>query len=144
MQHDHGAGDTTKENEGTLEVWQMEGKRDEEEGQDVIDELQRALREDMQLCDQECMAELRTYVRDEKGKMGGSPFDDRVMSLAIANYMLRFVFMHEFQPERQVTPGSWGDWEQRTYGETFHDLLESGRKYGSRQSSIGNFAIRSK
>ena len=34
--------------------------------------------------------ELITYVRDEKGQMSGSPFDDRVISLAIANQMRKF------------------------------------------------------
>lgn len=53
----------------------------------MIDELARTLREELILEDEHCVGELKTYVRDEKGAMHGSPYDDRVMSLAIANQM---------------------------------------------------------
>lgn len=37
------------------------------------------------------IAELRTFVRDEYGRLRGSPFDDRTMSLAVAVQMLDYV-----------------------------------------------------
>ena len=110
----------------------------------MIDELSQTLRSEMQLWDAETVAELRTFVRDDKGKMKGSPFDDRTISLAIANQMLKFVWMSEFQPEREPPPGSFGDWERRLYGETFSDLINSrGQKIKPRKA-IGQFAIRTK
>lgn len=65
----------------------------------AIDGLIKALRPEPEaeiiLRDEPTVAELQTFVRDEKGKMHGSPFDDRVMSLAIANVMRQ----HSFTPE---------------------------------------------
>jgi hypothetical protein len=64
----------------------------------MIDELGRAIREqDIFLRCAGTLGELRTYVRDEKGSMGGSPHDDRVMSLAIANQMLGYAFAPEYK-----------------------------------------------
>ncbi len=65
----------------------------------IIDELARCLREDFDLRCGDTLTELRSYVRDDKGKMSGSPFDDRVMSLAIANHMREFAFMPEYKPK---------------------------------------------
>lgn len=54
----------------------------------AIDDLVMAIREDsLVVTCAHTIAELRTFVRDDKGKMHGSPHDDRVMSLAIANQM---------------------------------------------------------
>jgi hypothetical protein len=67
----------------------------------MIDELGRAIREqDIFLRCAGTLGELRTYVRDEKGSMGGSPHDDRVMSLAIANQMLGYAYAPEYKEER--------------------------------------------
>jgi len=73
--------------------------------------------------------------------MSGSPFDDRTMSLAIANEMLKFVWLDVYQPEKKHPPGSWGDWEKRMYGSTMSELLES-RKRSAPRKPIGNFAVR--
>jgi hypothetical protein len=63
----------------------------------VIDDLATALRdEELKLYDEETLAELRTFVRDDAGRMNGSPFDDRVMSLAIANHLRQFVYLPEY------------------------------------------------
>lgn len=108
----------------------------------IIDELNKALRENgMKLHCAETIAELRTFTRDEKGKMNGSPFDDRTMSLAIANEMLKYVWLEQFQPDRSPPPGSFGDWERRLYGNTMSDVLES-KKAGSPRKPIGTFAVR--
>lgn len=65
----------------------------------AIDELAKALRDDdIILYDDKTIAELRTFVREDNGKMHGSPHDDRVMSLAIANQMLKHVWLTEYMP----------------------------------------------
>jgi len=51
------------------------------------------------------VAELKTFVRDDNGSTHGSPHDDRVMSLAIANQMLKYVWLPEYKPK--LTP-TWG------------------------------------
>lgn len=54
----------------------------------MLDELGLALREDgVRLRSAEAYAELRTFVRDERGQAHGSPHDDRVIALAITNQM---------------------------------------------------------
>ena len=67
----------------------------------MIDELGKAIREQaIHIKDAAALGELRTYVRDEKGSMGGSPHDDRVVALAIANQMLGFAYAPEYKEER--------------------------------------------
>ena len=66
----------------------------------LIDDLDMALRNDeLTLFDRHTIAELRTYVRNDRGSMSGSPFDDRVMSLALANEMRQYAFMPEYAPD---------------------------------------------
>jgi hypothetical protein len=66
----------------------------------AIDELAAAIRnEDLYIPCEKTIAELRTFVREANGKMHGSPHDDRVMSLAIANQMLKHVWLPEYQVE---------------------------------------------
>jgi len=112
----------------------------------IIDHLTEAMREGLEVPCSRTIAELMTYVRDEKGKMSGSPFDDRTMSLAIANYMRKFAFFVEFMPEDNPPAGSWGDWEARLYGETFSDILKRGdtRPWGKRpeRPKIGQYSVR--
>jgi|TARA_R100001163_G_scaffold64617_1_gene59287 hypothetical protein len=63
----------------------------------LIDDLGMALRsEELIIHDRFTLAELRTYVRNERGSMSGSPHDDRVMALALANEMRQYAFMPEF------------------------------------------------
>ncbi len=63
----------------------------------LIDDLGMALRNDeLRLFDRYTVAELRTYVRNERGTMSGSPHDDRVMALALSNEMRQYAFMPEF------------------------------------------------
>jgi hypothetical protein len=82
----------------------------------AIDELARDLREhNMELLDSETIAELRTFVREGDGKMHGSPHDDRVMSLAIANQMLKYVFMREYRAKEGPPPGTWGHWLKQLF-----------------------------
>tara|TARA_R110002110_G_scaffold293095_1_gene507109 strand:- start:2979 stop:3644 length:666 start_codon:yes stop_codon:yes gene_type:complete len=63
----------------------------------MIDDLSAALRnEELILKDKHTFAELRTYVRNERGGMSGSPHDDRVMALALANQMRKYAFVPEY------------------------------------------------
>ena len=55
------------------------------------------------------IAELKTFVRADNGSTHGSPHDDRVMSLAIANQMLKFVFLSEYRPKIEKAFGTI-DW----------------------------------
>lgn len=66
----------------------------------AIDELSASIR-DAEL-DLRCgftLSELRTFVRAHNGRMHGSPHDDRVMSLAIAYQMLKYVWLPEYRNE---------------------------------------------
>lgn len=108
----------------------------------MMDELGEALRGNMILHCAETIAELRTFVRDDKGRGKGSPFDDRTISLALANQMLKFIWMAEFQPQEDVQPGSWADWQRRTYGITDEELLNSTKRPGPPRQPIGTFAVR--
>ena len=78
----------------------------------LIDDLDMALRNnELTLFDRHTIAELRTYVRNERGSMSGSPFDDRVMALALANEMRQYAFMPEYAP---ATDAYWTvDWFAR-------------------------------
>ena len=79
----------------------------------AIDELNAAIRdESLSLYDGKTMAELRTFVRESSGKMHGSPHDDRVMSLAITNQMLKYVWLPEYKPNITIRKNTLGWWEQ--------------------------------
>jgi len=66
----------------------------------MVDELAGALRdEEILLLDIYTINELKTFVRDTNGKMHGSPHDDRVISLAIAWQMLKFVWLPDYVSE---------------------------------------------
>lgn len=115
----------------------------------IIDGLAETLRGDFDMPCEATMGELKTYTRDDKGKMSGSPYDDRTMSLAICNYMRKFVFFAEFTPEDNPPPGSFGDWEKRLYGQSFQELLKEGsssRSWGKRPSRkpIGENYVRAR
>ena len=63
----------------------------------MIDDLGKALKNDELIlhCDS-TIAELRTFVRNDRGSMSGSPYDDRVMALAVANQMRKFAYVPEY------------------------------------------------
>ncbi len=112
----------------------------------MIDELNEGLRTGRVMCpDEPTIVELRTFVRDDKGKMTGSPFDDRTISLAIAVQMLKFVFMAEFVPEQTPGVGTMDFWQKRLYGQSFAEVVGSSghrRKSWSIRTPIGDKAIR--
>ena len=113
----------------------------------MIDELNEALRSgSMKLYDEETIAELRTFTRDEKGKMSGSPFDDRTISLAISNQMLKHVWLPQYQVEEGSPPGTMDWWQERLYGDGI-SLGQMGKqakkKYPDARKPIGSFYVRS-
>jgi len=96
----------------------------------IIDGLQKAIREGLEVPDEHTVAELKTFIRKSNTKMEGSPYDDRTMALAIANEMRRYVFFAEFTPDKTPQPGTFRFWEKRLYGETFDELLANGPSEG--------------
>jgi hypothetical protein len=96
----------------------------------AVDELNMSLREDsITLWCAATLAELRTFVRDDAGKMSGSPFDDRTISLAIAGQMLKYVWLKQYEPQIEPGPGTMGWFEKQLYGD---DPLASVRREGRR------------
>jgi Terminase large subunit, T4likevirus-type, N-terminal len=114
----------------------------------MIGELNAALRADgkLKLECAETLAELRTYVRKDRGKMEGSPFDDRVISLAIAVQMLKYAWVSEFQPKAIIEPGTVAWWEKKLNGSTFAEVIAGEQNRGKitrDRPPIGqNFTIR--
>jgi hypothetical protein len=73
----------------------------------MVDELNRMLRDgDVVLYDSETIAELRSFQRDERGKMSGVPHDDRVVSLAIAAQGLKHVHEKRYEPKAELGVGT--------------------------------------
>lgn len=68
----------------------------------LVDNLRKALREEIQLQDAETIAELKTFVADPDGKMHGSPFDDQVIALGIANMMRQHAATNLVIPQRNT------------------------------------------
>lgn len=65
---------------------------------------------DVVVRDAETIAELKTFVREADGKtMHGSPYDDQVIALGIANQMRGFAFTSEWQAEHK-DPWSLDGW----------------------------------
>lgn len=82
----------------------------------MIDELAMSLREEeISLSCAETLAELRTFTRDDHGRMSGSPYDDRVISLSIANQMLRYAYAPEYA-EREDPYLSFQWWANLEHG----------------------------
>lgn len=77
----------------------------------AIDELSAALRDSaIYLFDAHTVGELKTFIREANGKMHGSPHDDRVMSFAITNQMLKYVWMPEYRQDLEPRKGSLEWW----------------------------------
>jgi len=64
----------------------------------------------LHVADAKTLAEMRTFVRENNGKTHGSPHDDRVISLGIANQMLKYVRLPEYAPVLKVKRNSFDWW----------------------------------
>lgn len=72
----------------------------------MLDDLSTALRESsLIILDRRTIGELRTFVRDKNGKLRGSPYDDRTISLAICEQMSDYVTLHG---EVDTEDAAWG------------------------------------
>jgi hypothetical protein len=99
----------------------------------MIDELSAAIRnEDIDIYCFKTIAELRTYVRKDNGKTSGSPHDDRTISLAICNQMLKYVWLPEYRGDVPVPKNSLLWWEQHLMSDV-----------GEGKTPIGAYNIRS-
>jgi hypothetical protein len=79
----------------------------------AIDELGAAIRDaSVSIYDSKTIAELRTFIREANGKMHGSPHDDRVMSLAICNQMLKYVWLPEYRHNLEPVKNTLAWWER--------------------------------
>jgi len=108
----------------------------------AIDELGANLRDGtIKLFCADTIAELRTFVRNDAGKMTGSPYDDRTMSLAIANQMIKFVFLKQYQPELEPGPGTMGWMEKILYGDDLFSNMTT-RKRPPEPEPIGKQFVR--
>jgi hypothetical protein len=93
----------------------------------AIDELNASIRDEaILLYDFKTIAELRSFVREANGKMHGSPHDDRVMSLAIANQMLKYVWLPEYRYDPAPPKNTLGWWEQHIIKEKKEKSLPIG------------------
>jgi hypothetical protein len=101
----------------------------------AIDELSAGLRDEaiIVLCAR-TIAELRTYVRKENGKMAGSPHDDRTMSLAIAVQMIKYVWLPQYRSDTTVPTNSLLWWEQHI----MHDVGDNRVPLGAHNVRSGN------
>ena len=85
----------------------------------VIDDLVAVMRDGkLDMPCERTLRELRTFVRDERGRMHGSPFDDRTMSLAIAVWMLRYVWLPEYKVDAKPAPWTFAWLEERLYSKS--------------------------
>jgi hypothetical protein len=89
----------------------------------MIDNLSRALRDGaLKVFDGNTVAELKGYVRMDNNSMAGSPHDDRVISLAIAEQMRQY----SFSPEAQAPQSDyWSfDWWSRQIDEGNQPIVQ--------------------
>jgi len=99
----------------------------------VVDALGAMLRDgELQVWCADTIQELKTFRRDGRGRMEGSPWDDRTMSLAIAVWMLRYVWLPEYASKPEPGPGTMGWLEKQLYGDP----------KPSNQRRIGEYSVR--
>lgn len=107
----------------------------------AADELNQALRDgDVELLCADTVGELRTFVRNDSGRMSGSPFDDRTISLMITNQMRKYVFLPQYQPDIEPGPGTVGWLERQLYGDI--PLINGAAKHRIEPTPIGDHWVR--
>jgi hypothetical protein len=79
----------------------------------IISGLDEALRnQEVIVREQETIIELKGYVRDEGGRMGGSPFDDRVIALALAHHGRAYMHLRDSADAVVDDYMTWGWWNR--------------------------------
>lgn len=103
----------------------------------IIDELGKMIRdESLEIPDAKTVQELKTFRRDGDGKMHGSPWDDRTMSLAIGVWMLQFAFMEEYTVDHSYQPGTMGWLEEQLYRD---EKSDHGKVIGAHSIRISSY-----
>jgi len=84
----------------------------------LADDFAAWLREAKNVSDRCTIAELRTFTRDEKGKLSGSPHDDCVMALGIAIQCRKYAIIEKIQGNvsAEKVKGSFAWWEKKLDG----------------------------
>lgn len=99
----------------------------------AIDDLIRHLRDGgVQVVDPETLGELRTYSRDDRGRMSGQPFDDQVMALAIAAQGLQHMWSPEYKAD-EAPRNSWAWLKQQSAAKRRQGLQQGWRLGSSRR-----------
>lgn len=102
----------------------------------IISGLDEAMRDGSVIVHEaESFVELRGYVRDERGSMGGSPFDDRVMALALANHGRAFMHLREPEDAKRDDYMTFAWWARQGVNDDA-DRLVVGR-HARREAPIG-------
>jgi hypothetical protein len=79
----------------------------------MVAELNKAVRDhELDIRCEETKWELLGFVRDENGKMHGSPNDDRVMALGIGNQMLKYAHDPDYQVAKPTDEGTFNWWNR--------------------------------
>jgi hypothetical protein len=73
--------------------------------------------------------------------MGGSPFDDRTISLSIAWQMTKHVWLQQYDPQRDPGPGTMGYMEKVLYGDDIFAKI-SRKKRPAEDEPIGKQWVR--
>ncbi len=98
----------------------------------LIDDLGSAMRnQELMINDRHTIAELRTYVKNDRGSMSGSPYDDRVMALALANQMRKYAY----EPEYVTEVNDYWTWN-------WFSRLANGNVQETSEATIGTNTIR--
>lgn len=81
----------------------------------LADELAAWLRDQENVPDRQTLTELRTYTRDVRGRLGGSPHDDCVMALGIAVQCRKYAIIEKIEggEKAEKVKGSFAWWEKR-------------------------------
>jgi hypothetical protein len=81
----------------------------------LADELAAWLREVENVPDEATVAELRSFTRDEKGRLSGSPHDDCVMALGITVQCRKYAIIERISggDKAEKVKGSFAWWEKR-------------------------------
>jgi hypothetical protein len=94
----------------------------------MIDDLGSALQQgEIEVRDAPTIEELLQYVRDDRGRMKGSPHDDRVISLAIAVQMLKFAHAKDYAPDEQRPRYSMEWWREQAREATKPEVFYLGQ-----------------
>jgi hypothetical protein len=100
----------------------------------IISGLDEAIRNgEVQIHEYETFVELKGYVRDEAGRMNGSPFDDRVIALALAQHGRAFMHQREAEDAKRDDYMTFAWWMRQ--GEEKQGGLVVGSR-GRRKSKV--------